>query len=119
MERKSHIAAWLEALTAESPEQKAAIEAVHEETDRTLAELKARMAMMEDRTKHDAASELDYIQAQAELEAHMHDPLAAPLCVHVQPLTITRLDRFCAATGQSRDEAVNAILHQWLYMEGE
>jgi hypothetical protein len=74
---------------------------------------------MEDKSKHDVADDLDYIRAQAELDAHANDPLNAELCVHVQPLTITRLDRFCTATGQSRDVVVNMILHEWLYGQGE
>lgn len=73
---------------------------------------------MEEKTRYDAADDLAYFRAEAELAAHTHDPLDAELCVLVQPLTITRLDRYRAATGQSRDELVNMILGDWLYGEG-
>jgi len=74
---------------------------------------------MTDKSKHDVASDLAYLAAETELREHVNDALDTELCVHIQPLTITRLDRYREGTGQSRDVVVNMILHEWLYGEGE
>ncbi len=76
---------------------------------------------MEDKSKADYQSELDYFAAEQELKEHKDEPRSQYVTIALQPFTLVRLRRYLQDEKLAEsdiDEVINEVLKSWLYGQG-